>query len=145
MVWEYIIPVNNNTGAIATQGDDAGSFANATFRAIKYPLDYAAFTSRDLTPGSPIELNPDLTPCNTLNITDFSFNNINIYPNPVSDILIIESTLKIDNIELYTILGSKVVSISNTNTIDLSTLNSGLYLIKIYANRKSLIQKLIKK
>ena len=144
MVWEYIIPVNNNTGAIATQGDDAGSFANATFRAIKYPLDYAAFTSRDLTPGSPIELNPDLTPCNTLNITDFSFNNINIYPNPVSDILIIESTLKIDNIELYTILGSKVVSISNTNTIDLSTLNSGLYLIKIYANRKSLIQKLIK-
>lgn len=146
LVWQYISPVNNNTGAIATQGDNPASIANAMFRAIKYPLDYVAFNGRDLTPKNPIEINPDLTFCNILSLSDFSFNNTTIYPNPVRDNLIIESTVKIERVELYNIFGTKLFSFSNTNTINLSKLNSGLYIIKIYNNKgKPLTHKLVKK
>ena len=144
-VWEYIIPINNGTGEIATQNDPANSIANFTFRAIKYSPDYAAFNGRDLTPTDPIELNPNLTPCSTLSISGFSLNEINIYPNPVSDILTIESTSTIDKIELYSILGAKVFSILNTNTLDLRDLNSGIYLLKIDTKGMNLSQKLIKR
>jgi len=43
------------------QGDNPKDFSTNIFRAKKYEVDYAAFVGRDLSLGSPIEKNPDLT------------------------------------------------------------------------------------
>jgi hypothetical protein len=62
-VWSYKSPVGQN-GAIATQGSNATQ--NIVFRCTQYPVDYSAFIGRDLTPGTPIELNPLAYDCTML-------------------------------------------------------------------------------
>ncbi len=54
IVWEYEIPVNRDSPI--TQGTTPRN--NSSFRAYKYPLDFAGFDGVDVTPGDPIELNP---------------------------------------------------------------------------------------
>jgi hypothetical protein len=63
IVWEYICPVEK-TGII-TQGnlpaDDPAredETMNSVFRVYKYPVDYIAFTGKDMTPGDYIEIYP---------------------------------------------------------------------------------------
>ncbi len=60
VVWKYICPVALNGPLLQGSGlpDDparVGEKMNAVFRVYKYPLTYAAFTGRDLTPGNYIE------------------------------------------------------------------------------------------
>lgn len=143
VVWKYVNPVSNNTGAITTQGDPP-SGSNSTFRAIKYATDYPAFTGRDLTPGNPIELNPDLSPCNNLSVSEFELANIKVYPNPTSNQITIASNDVIDKIELFSTLGKKVMEVRDTNTISLSSLDAGIYFIQMHAQNRSLSKKIIK-
>lgn len=141
-VWEYVNPVNSNTGAISSQGDSPPN-ANLTFRAEKYPITYAAFVGRDLTPSDPIELNPDLTPCNNLSTSEFKIQYIVVYPNPTSNFIQIESLNAIDKIELYTISGRQI-SVSRESKIDLSQQPSGIYILKIHSGNKSITRKVVK-
>ncbi len=57
--------------------------------------------------------------------------NFNIYPNPVSSILTIQSEKSIDTIEVFDALGRLVLTKKSTNTLDVSSLQSGTYLMKI--------------
>ena len=67
----------------------------------------------------------------TLSNTDFvNENNFKIYPNPVSEILTISSEKQIKTIEIYSLLGSKIIKIQS-NVVNVSTLENGVYLIKI--------------
>ncbi len=61
IVWEYINPVG--ASEILSQGDIPESTSNIVFRAKKYVEDYAAFVGKDITPGLPIEKNPNLESC----------------------------------------------------------------------------------
>ena len=58
-------------------------------------------------------------------------NNINIYPNPATDIINITNAEN-STIEIYNIAGELVISTTETN-IDVSTLTNGTYLIKVIA------------
>ena len=84
--------------------------------------------------------------CSSLSVNDFNFKNeINMYPNPVKDILFIESNQQIKAVEVYTLLGKKVLVKSDTNNINISNLNAGIYLIKcIGLNKEIIIKKVIK-
>ena len=53
-----------------------------------------------------------------------------LYPNPTSGILHIETSKAIKKIEVFDVLGQLVLSYGNEKQIDLSKLNSGLYLIR---------------
>lgn len=53
-----------------------------------------------------------------------------LYPNPTSGVLHIESAKVIRKIEVFDVLGQIVLSYGNEKQIDLSKLNSGLYLIR---------------
>ena len=141
-VWEYINPVNSNTGVISSQGNPPPN-ANLTFRAEKYSTDYAAFTGRDLTPSDPIELNPDLTVCNNLSTSEFETTSVTIYPNPTNNYAQIESTNSFDKIEVFNILG-RLVSITTESKVDFSEQPSGVYILKIYSGNKSITEKIIK-
>ena len=59
VVWEYINPVG--ASEILRQGDDPGETGNNVFRATRYSAEYQAFKGRQLVPGPPIEIDPDLS------------------------------------------------------------------------------------
>lgn len=68
----------------------------------------------------------------TLNNSDFDQVTISIYPNPVSDQLIIETPHSVKYI-LYDVHGRELVSgqTDGANSVDVSFLNSGMYLLKV--------------
>ena len=140
-VWEYVNPINNSTGASTAQNNSATG--NLVFRAIKYGTDYAAFTGRDLTPGQPLELNPDLSPCNNLSTEEFDANVVSLYPNPTKDIIKVRANESIQQIEVYDLLGKKIAQ-SNRDVINLSYEQNGVYIIKIYTNTSVVSKRIIK-
>lgn len=71
-----------------------------------------------------------------------------VYPNPVKDIVRIETGLSIDNINIINYLGQNVLTIDNNsiinNEVDLSSITNGLYFMKISSGDKSQTIKIIK-
>jgi len=142
IVWEYVNP--DATNGIINQGDTA-SF-NLVFRAHKFSFDYPAFTGKNLTPGDPIETNPDISNCNLLNVTEnvLDENSIKLFPNPVVDYLTIEYTKSISSIEVYTIFGQLLKKVTDTKTIKFGNLASGFYLIRVNSEEGSITKKILK-
>ena len=70
----------------------------------------------------------------------------NFYPNPVESVLNVNiSTPELDyTIELYSIQGQLISTFKNTNTIDVSNLLSGEYLVKVSNLKSSSVSKFIK-
>lgn len=143
IVWEYINP--DTASGILTQGDSPTQ--NLVFRAQKFPLEYPAFSGKDLTPGDPIELNPDLTPCNNLGVNDeVNATNVSLFPNPVNSYLNIKSNTAIDNYTIYNVLGKQILQ-SNSDSgkeINVEGLTSGMYFINIVSGNKRSTLKFIK-
>jgi len=142
-VWRYINPISNSNGVSTTQGDPAPA-GNSLFRAIKYATNNPVFTGRDLTPGDPLELNPDLTACQNLSVDESDIIGLKIYPNPTSDYIKIVALNPIDKVEFYSILGQKVYEVNSANTIDISSFDSGVYFIQLYSGSNSISRKIIK-
>ena len=73
---------------------------------------------------------------------------LKLYPNPVVDILNIESDANLNQVLVYNLLGEKILNkrFLNRNelAINLNSLESGLYLVKIITDRGKTILKLIK-
>jgi hypothetical protein len=84
----------------------------------------------------------------TLENEDFTFTNLKYYPNPVTDQLWITAKDVISSIEVYNLIGQRVLySEPNTSvtSIDFSNLPSAIYLIKLSANGITKDIKVIKK
>ncbi|WP_188372965.1 FG-GAP-like repeat-containing protein [Winogradskyella haliclonae] len=56
---------------------------------------------------------------------------MSVYPNPVKDILNIETNIELKEIEIFNVLGQKVLMDFNNKKINVSSLISGTYFIKI--------------
>jgi hypothetical protein len=81
----------------------------------------------------------------TLSNIDFESSNTNVYPNPTTGIVTIQHNETLESVKVIGLLGNVVKSFSNTNTIDLSDLNSGTYLINIVAeNGETITKKVVK-
>ena len=82
--------------------------------------------------------------CTDLSVSEASLEPLfSIYPNPVNDVLTIDTNLAIDNI-VVTNLQGKVVLKTRTTAIDTRHLESGLYFVKIDSHNNSVIKKIIK-
>lgn len=85
---------------------------------------------------------------NTLSIGDVNdLNNVNFYPNPLKGNQLYFNTKQTLNINLYNILGKKVLTqeVNNTNnTINLNNFSKGVYLVKISNQNQTITKKLIK-
>ncbi len=71
--------------------------------------------------------------CETAGVSDNAMLNLSMYPNPASNNLNISASSIIQNAEIYNVLGKRVLSLNinkNSESIDVSTLASGIYLIK---------------
>lgn len=88
-----------------------------------------------------------------LHSEDIGINNLNqsfltLYPNPTVEKLFIKLSLeqRIDKIEIYDISGKSLRNINvDKNEINVSNLNTGIYIIKVYIKDKILSGKFIKK
>lgn len=144
IVWKYINPVHSTNGVIAAQGESPPS-VKTLFRATKYAPDYPAFANKTLTPANPIELNSEINvPCSILDVKENVIGSITIAPNPTSGRMVISSEIEMDRIEVFSMLGRKIISIANSNSIDLSSYQSGIYLLRVYTGDSVFIQKVIK-
>jgi len=57
-------------------------------------------------------------------------NNLTVYPNPANNQITIEMA-NLASVEIYNLLGAKVLNIQmSNNQVDVSTLNSGVYVVK---------------
>lgn len=85
-----------------------------------------------------------------LSVDDFKKDTFTIYPNPTSDAIWFSSpaSSKITSVEVYSVLGSKVMEVSHPDslrTMTLSSLNNGVYFIKIYADQNVETHQIIKR
>ena len=73
-------------------------------------------------------------------------NSISFYPNPVSDILSVDSEIPLTKIEFYSVLGKKVKEIhSGFNSIRTDNLSKGFYFVRIQFENGVTSKKLMKK
>lgn len=135
VVWDYIIPIRG--GMPVEQGTELSANNNITFRFRRYPTDFAGFEGRDLSSKGYLELNPNTEFCNlSVGISDLTLSDlsISVYPNPVSDQLVIEkSNTEIHHLFLTDLTGRilKEIMLNTQNTVvDVSQLSRGLYLLK---------------
>ena len=66
-----------------------------------------------------------------LGVNENALSDFSVYPNPTTGVLTVQSKTAIVQIEIHNLLGQLVLSNSNKNTIDISSVSQGLYFIKI--------------
>ena len=86
------------------------------------------------------------TDCAALNLDDKELGEmVKMYPNPVNDLLHIDTEIALVKVELYSMLGQKVLEVhSGFNAIPIHQLSKGMYIVKLYSEAGTVTKKLIK-
>ncbi|MBC3845433.1 T9SS type A sorting domain-containing protein [Winogradskyella echinorum] len=82
----------------------------------------------------------------TLSTNQFDNNKFSLYPNPTNSgfVNIISSNNEVMNVQVFDILGKQVKNeVLSNNTLNVSDLNSGIYIVKITQNNASITKKLV--
>jgi beta-glucanase (GH16 family) len=83
---------------------------------------------------------------NTLGIADVSeaLLDLRMYPNPASDILHFTTAQPLDKLELYDLQGKLIIlETRQTNMLDITAVNPGLYLVKVYVGEMVVARKVV--
>lgn len=75
--------------------------------------------------------------CAGLSVSERPKIDVNIYPNPAAEIIVIQTREDFNQVEIFDLSGKRVLNVSVQNgltqsTIDVSTLNSGMYVLSIH-------------
>ncbi len=77
---------------------------------------------------------------------EISDKNISIYPNPVSNLITVKGdNIKVESIEILDLNGKLVLRKNMAQTIDISSIASGVYFVKINTENSTFAKKIIKK
>ncbi|WP_456441419.1 T9SS type A sorting domain-containing protein [Psychroserpens sp.] len=82
-----------------------------------------------------------------LSTQEFQFEKVKLFPNPVNDVLNIQSDEPKEKVEIFNLLGKRIKELNsgtNMNTIDMSDLAKGMYLIQVSINGKESTYKVLK-
>lgn len=94
------------------------------------------------------EINCEGTGIDTPTATESS---LEVYPNPVNDNLYIETVDNIENVSIYTILGTTVYNgkpatvSGQQSAINVAKLNSGVYFVKVITDNGEVVKRFVKK
>jgi hypothetical protein len=83
----------------------------------------------------------------TLTNEDFTFKEFTLYPNPTKNVLNLKSNKKMDFVKVYNLLGQQVSSFrpnSLVEEVNMSELNSGIYLISVEIDGNSVVYRVMK-
>ncbi len=147
IVWEYKTPIIG--GAPVPQYTELAINNNLTFRMDRYPIDYAAFDNKDLSPKGWIELEPDENYCGELtDVAEVMMEEaFRIFPNPARDMITITWDGMIEAQFMITDLSGKLIKkfdgAGGRKFIKTNELESGVYLISIMTEDANYTQKLI--
>jgi len=89
-----------------------------------------------------VQFEVDLTGINGLEVKT----NLSIFPNPVKNILTINSPMLIYRVEMVNNLGNVVISRRENNKtyiVDVSKFASGIYFIKVFSHDQAITRKLV--
>lgn len=144
----YSVTDGTNSGVLRTGFAEADYIGTAVptgaFNAIALGYDnVTTATPPVLTPQFIIRTSADISLLNTQNN---EIAGLKVYPNPVSNgVLHIESNLNTERtISLFDVLGKQVISTTTSNTaINIATLKSGVYIVKITEAGKTATRKLV--
>ena len=146
--------INNNFYAVLKENgvikDQAGSSTDKFNDASNY--EFTNCTSDNLPVSNWTDLGLGNGTPGTINCSDISVEDINskikIYPNPANQIVNINSLNNIKDINIFNVIGQKVLSFNNLNTdnyeINISSLIKGIYFIEVIDNNNKILKKLIK-
>lgn len=81
----------------------------------------------------------------TAGVATSVFNKVEMYPNPTSGILYIETTQEFQSYEVYNLIGQRLLSNNFTGSIDMKDLSKGTYIIRLTTpNGEVFTEKVIK-
>jgi hypothetical protein len=133
--WEIQL---DNDGPVNTPNYTTGVLYFSTTASSPNPPDVTSgsWQSAGFCPGSISTMNGDVDDGSTLGVEEISSiaNQIVMYPNPTKNIVNIETTSSLSKIEIYTLLGKKILK-SESKSINVAALPQGLYLIKITSSQ----------
>ncbi|MCI2228687.1 T9SS type A sorting domain-containing protein [Polaribacter sp. MSW13] len=81
--------------------------------------------------------------CSSLSVDQLSLNEFVLYPNPATDIFNVTSNQPITRMELFDISGKRVLQTSNATQVNISELQPGFYLLRIFSENTKTVKKLI--
>ena len=93
----------------------------------------------------------DLPPtCARLGTDDLEANTVSIYPNPVKDLVYINSKDNVEKYEIIDVTGRVINSGSvkkdgQVSSVSTDSLSAGLYILKLYTDKEVVTKKIIKK
>lgn len=149
--------VNNNSVSFTNSSENSTTynwnFGDGTFSTEENPIHSYATTGNFsvhltvTTCGKTSEITQNIT-ITTLNSSNFDLEKITIYPNPVDAFLKIENSSSIKKIEIYDFSGKIIQTNINTEnhliTLNVSSLPTGIYLLKITTATGNINKKIIK-
>jgi hypothetical protein len=147
----YVINVrNNNLSSLNVANGNNSNIADADFDARSNPslsciqVDDAAWSTTNWTNvASIVSFSENCSGTTSTSAVDFS-SALNIYPNPTTAFIQIESPTNIDLVEIHAADGKLIRIVENSTQIDLSTYPKGLYLLKIQTAQGISTKKIIK-
>jgi len=160
IVWEYFSPAgsHNDHGSFLTQGDEWATgldFRTDVFRAIRYIPNYIGFTGKDLTPGLPLEHNPNANACTLYPDTTLEpinveeWNTIISFNNPIRNNLNIQTstneTFKVKIINIQGQIVHQSTKYKTNHNINSSHWMKGLYVIELQNTNNITIRKKLTK
>ena len=79
----------------------------------------------------------------SLSSESFNKENFKVYPNPASSVINVFSNIPIEQMELYDILGKKVLSSINNKKLNVESLKNGIYVLKVFNNNRPSTKKIV--
>ena len=134
---------------IANGGDACGqTFANRSLdiSAASGGLVYIGFRHHDITDMFVLNVDDVSISSSTMSIQDPETLEMNIYPNPVNgNFVTIQTPINgVKYVEVFDITGKRLINTSlNADTLEVSSLSAGMYIIKVTIEGKSKTSKLV--
>lgn len=95
-------------------------------------IDYAVIDIKFFETGDPSKsISGSYTFGEIVGTNDFDIASIALYPNPAKSYVKVENGGKVESVEIFNLLGVKVLQSTNLDYIDVATLKSGLYLVRM--------------
>lgn len=105
-----------------------------------------------VTSAGPSGTNSDIIGIDSFQVTrstmatgEVSRNKLSVYPNPATDFIKIDGAYKLQSVAVYDMSGRKVAVAVKGNTVDVTSLSNGTYIIDIETDSGNVSEKFIKK
>lgn len=140
-VMEYLLVVDGVQENLIQVMADGGDCAPVT--------DYATYANRNWDGGTdPLSIDATYgrcTVCSSTDVSETTFSDLSIYPNPTTNFLVVSNDISIDRLRIVNVFGSVVLNqntLGNLTRLDLSAFSSGIYFVRVFSNNQEVIKKI---